>query len=160
MVFCYGSLILSGLLISFRFSPNVSLVAIIIIRLIRNIPLLFFNRFFLFLVWVLVYIGGIIIVFTYVVFFSNYNLEYFSISLSYLLIPIFLLSIKKLSFQSRLGEKLILSNNSPEDFFQFIFLGGISGVLLIYVFITVSFILVLLLIILKSTTYQQLKGLG
>nr|YP_009380102.1 NADH dehydrogenase subunit 6 [Isodiametra pulchra]ARS00905.1 NADH dehydrogenase subunit 6 [Isodiametra pulchra] len=59
--------------ISLSSSPLFLLFSIISLSLLMSTFFFSFSAFFLFFIWGIVYIGGMMIVFTYVVFFSNYK---------------------------------------------------------------------------------------
>jgi NADH:ubiquinone oxidoreductase subunit 6 (subunit J) len=120
--------------------------------------ILFFKFFFLFLIWGLVYVGGIIIIFTYIVFFSNYKelKNQKKRNPSVMVVGAIILS-KKFSFYLPLLE---MGERVKENFERFIFLGEENFHLPLMIFFIIASVLVMVLPILKFSLNQFSQSLS
>lgn len=129
--------LLSILLIVFVFSESViiMLFILILIRLCLSLILYFYWLSLLFFMWILVYVGGLIILFTYVVFFANYRRVFFANSqIKGILILFILMGRRKIilwpiSPTIKIGEEL---NFEFAEIFLSILNLRWSGVLLVF----------------------------
>lgn len=139
--------------ISMSNSPTNVLISIIFLGCLTGVFLIFRGNYFLFFLWFLVYIGGIIIIFTYVVFFSSYRSGFFN-PISRILRFLFFITLKKLVLSSsiliiiNINSTIILQSIAEFSFFPILL--QISWTIFPFLFFLLFVILLFILFFLQK----------
>lgn len=155
-------LILTTIIISFSGSPAAILLSIILLSILIRRIFIWYKLFFLFFLWGLVYIGGIIIVFTYVVFFSNYPIKD---NIKNNFFPSLHISLPLLAFLFRIKfsfpETPTLSREGGREvFFHFSLIGEMGVPFIVVLFLLITLVLMIILSILQIILNQHVQRIS